>query len=85
MTTAIVTSRGRITIPANVRPALGADTGDRIEFVEIKRSVTELKGMFGKSATAVSIEDMNRAIATTPLGDWRRCFDLAAVKTHGSR
>jgi len=50
-----------------------ASPGDRVEFVEVEpgrfevvaatRSVTELKGMFGKSAKRVSIEDMNRAIA----------------------
>jgi antitoxin PrlF len=74
MTTATISSKGQITIPANVRQALHVDTGDRVEFVEIEagryefvaatRSVTELKGMFGKAKRAVSIEDMNRAIAT---------------------
>ena len=73
MTTATVTSKGQITIPAIVRQALQVDTGDRVEFVEIEpgrfemvaatRSVTELKGMFGKSAKRVSIADMNAAIA----------------------
>lgn len=74
MTTATVSSKGQITIPADVRLALHVDTGDRIEFVEIEagryefiaatRSVTELKGMFGKARRAVSIEEMNHAIAT---------------------
>lgn len=73
MSTATVTSKGQITIPANVRQALAVDAGDRVEFVQLEpgqflvvaanRSVTELKGMFGKPAKAVSIEDMNRAIA----------------------
>ena len=73
MTTATLTSKGQITIPAIVRQALQVDTGDRVEFVEIEpgrfemvaatRSVTELKGMFGKSAKRVSIADMNAAIA----------------------
>lgn len=73
MTTATLTSKGQITIPAIVRQALQVDTGDRVEFVEIEpgrfemvaatRSVTELKGMFGKSAKRVSIADMNEAIA----------------------
>jgi antitoxin PrlF len=73
MTTATVTSKGQITIPAEVRQALHVETGDRVEFVQIEpgqfmvvaanRSVTELKGMFGKTAKTVSIEDMNRAIA----------------------
>jgi antitoxin PrlF len=72
MTTATVTSKGQITIPANVRQALQVEPGDRVEFVEIDpgrfevvaatRSVTELKGMFGKPKKSVSIEDMNKAI-----------------------
>jgi antitoxin PrlF len=73
MTTATVTSKGQITIPAEVRQSLQVSAGDRVEFVQVEpgqflfvaanRSVTELKGMFGKSAKAVSIDDMNRAIA----------------------
>lgn len=73
MTTATITSKGQITIPADVRNALSVVTGDRVEFVQIEpgkflfvaanRSVTELKGMFGKADKSVSIEDMNRAIA----------------------
>lgn len=74
MTTATISS-GQITIPADVRHALNVDTGDRVEFVEVEpgryefaaatRSVTELKGMFGKATRTVSIEEMNRAIATS--------------------
>ena len=32
-------------------------------FMAVNRSVTELKGMFGKPEKIASIEDMNRAIA----------------------
>ena len=73
MTTATVTSKGQITIPANVRQALKVAPGDRVEFVEVEpgrfeflaatRSVKELKGMFGKAPRRVSIEEMNQAIA----------------------
>jgi antitoxin PrlF len=73
MTTATITSKGQITIPANVRQALSVGTGDRVEFVQLEpgqylflaanRSVTELKGMFGKAARTVSIDEMNRTIA----------------------
>jgi AbrB family looped-hinge helix DNA binding protein len=73
MTTATVTSKGQITIPVNVRQALQVEPGDRVEFVEIEpgrfevvaatHSVKELKGMFGKPAKSVSIEEMNKAIA----------------------
>ena len=74
MTTATVTSKGQITIPANVRQALNVAAGDRVEFVEMDpgrfeffaatRSVKELKSMFGKPAKTVTIDDMNQAIAT---------------------
>jgi antitoxin PrlF len=74
MTTATITSKGQITIPVEIRQALGLDAGDRISFEEIspgkysfvpvqRRSVTVLKGMFGQARKAVSIEDMNAAIA----------------------
>src|ERR1700730_7177255 len=73
MTTATLTSKGQITIPVEVREALGVDAGDRVEFVEIApgrykfiaatKSVTALKGMFVKPRKSVSIEEMNAAIA----------------------
>ena len=74
MATATVTSKGQITIPVQVRTALGVDAGDRVEFVEIEkgqfaivaatRSVKELKGMFrSRKAQPVTIEEMNAAIA----------------------
>lgn len=73
MAVATLTSKGQITIPAKVRQALGVQAGDRVEFVQVgpgryefiaaTQSVTALKGMFGKPRKAVSIEDMNAAIA----------------------
>jgi antitoxin PrlF len=74
MATATVTSKGQITIPIQVRNALGVDAGDRIEFVEVgkgefsivaaTRSVKELNGLFkGRRRKPVSIEEMNAAIA----------------------
>jgi antitoxin PrlF len=73
MATATLTTKGQITIPAEVRASLGVDAGDRVEFVEVApgryefiaatRSVTALKGMFGKPRKAVSIDEMNAAIA----------------------
>jgi AbrB family looped-hinge helix DNA binding protein len=73
MTTATLTSKGQITIPAAVRAALGVDTGDRVEFVlladgrfelvAVTLPVTALKGRIGKPKKPVSVEDMNTAIA----------------------
>ncbi len=73
MTTATVSSKGQITIPADVRLALRVDVGDRVEFVEMgpgryevvaaTRPVTALKGIFGKARKVVSIAEMNQVIA----------------------
>jgi len=73
MATATLTSKGQITIPIEVREALGVESGDRVEFVEVApgryefiaatRSVTALKGIFGKPRKSVSISDMHAAIA----------------------
>jgi antitoxin PrlF len=73
MATATLTSKGRITIPAQIRASLGLNTGDRIEFVAIgdgkfaimaaTHSARNLKGLIRKPAKAVSIEDMNQVAA----------------------
>jgi antitoxin PrlF len=73
VTTATLTSKGQITIPADVRRALNVQTGDRVEFVQVQpgrfelvaatRSVRELKGMFGRPARSLTIEEMNRVVA----------------------
>ncbi|PYV70106.1 MAG: AbrB family transcriptional regulator [Acidobacteria bacterium] len=79
MSTATLTSKGQITIPAQVRVELGVNTGDRIEFVEIgegqfaivaaTRSVKELDGIFrGRVREPVSIEQMNATIARRGAG-----------------
>ena len=74
MATAVVTTKGQITIPAQVRSALGVGTGDRIEFVELERGgymivpatspVAALHGVLRAPQKPVSIEDMNDAIAS---------------------
>ena len=55
MATATVTSKGQITIPAQVRAKLGMKAGDRVEFVEshdgqfaimlANQSIKSMKGM----------------------------------------
>jgi antitoxin PrlF len=79
MATATLSSKGQVTIPVDVRKRLGIDTGDRIEFIElpegefviraVTRDIRELKGIIPKPSTPVSIEDMNRAIATMGRSD----------------
>jgi antitoxin PrlF len=79
MATSTLTSKGQVTIPVRVREALGLDSGDRIEFVEIEkgqfaivaatRSVRELKGLFeDRRRKPVSIEEMNAAIGRRASG-----------------
>jgi antitoxin PrlF len=79
MATATVTSKGQITIPSQVRNALGLEAGDRVEFVEqgkgqfaivaATRSVQELKGRFqSRRGKPVTIEEMNAAIAKRATG-----------------
>lgn len=78
MSSATMTSKGQITIPAAVRSALGVEAGDRVEFVEVEagrfelvaatQSVTALKGLARKPAKPVSIETMNRATAARGAG-----------------
>jgi antitoxin PrlF len=73
ISTATVTSKGQITIPADVWQALQVKAGDRVEFVQIEpgrfevvaatRPVIDLKDLFGRPSKAVSIDDMNKAIA----------------------
>lgn len=73
MTTATVTSKGQITIPIEVREALGLAAGDRVEFVAEEkgvykvvaatRDVRHLKGLINKPAKPVTVEAMKRAIA----------------------
>ncbi len=73
MSTATLTSKGQITIPAEVRREINVGTGDRLEFVQIEagryevvaatRSVRELKGLFRQARRMVTIDEMNRTIA----------------------
>ena len=73
MVTAIITSKGRVTIPKAVRDALGLRTGNRVEFVVQGREGAVLKPMtrtvdemFGRlrrpGQRALSVEDMDRVI-----------------------
>lgn len=72
MSTATLSTKGQITIPAQIRERLGVDTGDRLEFVEQEdgsfairpalEDVKSLKGLLRKPAKRVSIEDMKKAI-----------------------
>jgi len=74
MSAAMITTKGQVTIPKNVRDTLHVQMGDRIEFIQISeeryeiiavtKNVEQLKGIVkGKNTKAVSIDEMNNAIA----------------------
>jgi antitoxin PrlF len=69
MSAATLTSKGQITLPKQVRDALGLEVGDRIDFVmeadgryslmPVKSSIKSLKGCIPKPKKPVSIEAMS--------------------------
>jgi len=73
MAAATLTSKGQLTLPKDVRTALGVGPGDRVDFVRMEdgnfavlpatHSVKSLKGLLKKPSKAVSLEDMDKAIA----------------------
>jgi AbrB family looped-hinge helix DNA binding protein len=73
MPTSTVTSKGQITLPRDIRRALGLDAGDKVDFVKVeggfklvplRKDIRALKGRFaGRSKRPVTIEEMDDAIA----------------------
>ena len=67
-----LTTRGRITLPKEVRDRMGLRPGDRLEFVERERGVYEvvaarkdvrhLKGLVFKPRRPLSVEEMKAAV-----------------------
>jgi len=75
MSTAIITTKGQVTIPKIVRETMHVQTGDRLEFVPLSddryeiiavtKDVQQLKGIVkSKDKRAVSIDEMNSVIST---------------------
>ncbi len=73
MPASTVTSKGQITIPAEVRRSLGLTSGSRVNFVPLDNgsyefvpatgTVTSLKGSVPAPSTPVTLEAMDEAIA----------------------
>ncbi len=78
MSTATLTTKGQITIPAAVRASLGLETGSRIEFINVDNGqylmmaatspVQALKGLLRKPSSVISIEKMNEIITLRGAG-----------------
>lgn len=73
MTEATISSKSQITVPKEVREALGVGAGDKIRFVparngfrlvSVRSDLGSLRGFLkGRRATPLSVEDMNKTIA----------------------
>lgn len=73
MSEATLTSKGQLTLPKEVRVALGVGPGDRVDFVRMDDGnfavmpatmpVKRLKGILRKPAKPVSLDAMDKAIA----------------------
>jgi antitoxin PrlF len=69
---ATITSKGQITLPKDVRDALGVDTGDRVAFriaddgtVTVEAETVDLRALRGSikpAARGVSLKEMHDAI-----------------------
>ena len=68
-----ITSKGQVTVPADIREKLNLQAGDRLDF-EIengairvvpvgKGTLEEFMGILPQAKRTVSVEDMNEAIA----------------------
>ena len=70
---ATVTSKGQVTLPAEVRRRLKISPGSKLEFIIIAHerleiipvveTISSLKGMVPKPKKSLSLADMNKAIA----------------------
>ena len=73
MITSVLSSKGQIVIPKDIRDKLGLDAGDRVQFVEQPNGgfkivpatgdIRKLKGIVPKPKAPVSIERMKAAIS----------------------
>lgn len=71
MLQSIMTNRGQVTIPAEIRNKLSLTSGNKLEFVlkddqivmlPINRSIRDLKGMLPKPKNTLTCEEMNDII-----------------------
>jgi AbrB family looped-hinge helix DNA binding protein len=91
MPTATMTSKGQITIPIEVRKALGLKAGVRIDFYEIEKgeyafrpktgSIMEMRGCLAYDGPTITIEEMHRALLDQA-GELDKATKSGAPETH---
>lgn len=70
MLTSSVTTKGQVTIPAELREKLGIKPGDKVSFIAeddhilVRRQDTAVESLFGvvKAKTGASLEQMDAAV-----------------------
>jgi antitoxin PrlF len=77
---ATLTSKGQLTLPVSIRRKLHLKPGDKIELfsrsdghiegVPVKHGINALKGILPKPEQAVSLDEMEKAIAEGASNDW---------------
>lgn len=74
MLQSIMTSRGQITIPAEIREKLNLHSGNKLEFIlkddqviilPINQSIRKLKGFLPKPSISLSCQEINEIIKDT--------------------
>jgi AbrB family looped-hinge helix DNA binding protein len=80
MPTATMTSKGQITIPIELRKALGLDSGDKIDFYEVEKgqfrmiprtaSIRDLEGCIPKLDHVPTIEEMEADILNAAVEEY---------------
>jgi antitoxin PrlF len=88
MLEATITSKGQITIPIDLREALGIKTGDKIRFTrrgddlilsrKKKYTLEDLMNVFPKSKIKLTIKQMDEAIAEAVVARYERSLPKSA-------
>lgn len=65
-----VTSKGQITLPADIRKELGLGTGDRVDFVKNASGKFELKPRTGKFSDLIGILKLGRPVSDEEINGW---------------